>query len=245
MNKIKIAFLILLIMFVSGCKYRSSVVLELDGTVTEKVTITDTKENSKLTNDEYSKYLDSEISKNIKLINYGNYSYKEINNKDNYGLEFSKSYDSICSYFGETLFNQYVYKHIKCTESDEFITIENDTPIKTTQNMEDYSDPVDLTDIELSIKLPFSAYENNADVIMGKNEYIWKLGSSVSDDKSIKLVLSKEDMEEAYLQYQEMLRINKIKKIIKIGIFISFTVIGILVLTNSLYKKYKKNKLEY
>lgn len=243
MNKIKIVFLIVLITLVSGCKIRSNVNVLLDGKVTENVTITESKEGLNLSNKGYSNYIDGELKNFKTLIKYGNYDYKQINDKNNFGVQFEKKYDSICSYFQDTLFNQYIYKHISCKENDGFIIIENDTPILERYDEEGYSNPIDLSDVQLSISLPIRAAESNADN-ENKNTYTWNFDNTPSG-KNIYLKINKEEMKQANIDNQRELQKNKILKvvmviIILIGIFSSLGFVGL-----KLYKKYKENKLEY
>ena len=34
-----------------------------------------------------------------------------------------KTYDNVCDYFGNSAFNQYVYKYMDCTETDDYYEI--------------------------------------------------------------------------------------------------------------------------
>lgn len=243
MNKIKIIFLIVLIMVVSGCKIRSNVSVLLDGTVIEKVTITEEKDGLNLSDKSYSSYINSEIKNFKTIIEYGDYDYEEINNKNNFGVKFEKKYDSICAYFQDTLFNQYIYKHISCKEIDGFIVIENDTPILEMKNLEGYSNPPDLRNVRLSISLPVNASENNADK-ESENTYTWIFDNTPSG-KNIYLKINKEEIRQANIANEKDLQKNKILKVaiiiaIVIGVFISLAFIGL-----KLYKKYQENKLEY
>ena len=241
MNKIKIGLLVMLVLIVSGCKFRSNITIHPNGTVSENVTITENKDKSLKIN--YSEYIDEELNLRKPLIDYGNYEYKKINNDKSYGAEVYKKYDSVCSYFKDTLFNQYFYKHINCEENDSFIIVKNDTPFLTKNNNEDYSNLVDLSDAQLSITMPFKAYENNADEISG-NTYIWKFDYN-QEEKNIYLMISKNDLIEANKKAQSEEKKGKVLNVTKVVLIIISVFAVIMVVSLQLYKKYKANKLEY
>lgn len=243
MKKIKIIILIALVIIVSGCKIRSDVRVSVDGTVIEKVTLTETKEGSNLTDDEYSDYIDAEIKDSKRLINYGNYEYKKINNKNEFGATFTKKYDSICAYFQDTIFNQYIYKHISCKEDEVFIFIANDTPFIERKNKEDFSNPLDLSDVKLTISLPVEAQYHNADEVKGK-KYIWKFDDNTSG-KNIELKINKNDLKQAEIESQDLAKKKEVLNAVVIVIVLA-SILGIItVISFILYKKYKENKLEY
>ena len=106
-----------------------------------------------------------------------------------------------------SIFNQYFYKHIDCEEDDVFITIQNDTPFLTKNNEEDYSNPIDLSDVHLAITMPFRAYENNADEISG-NTYVWKFDNN-EEEKNFYLKIAKNDLIEAKEKMENQIKEKK------------------------------------
>lgn len=243
MNKFKIIIILILIMFVSGCKVRSNITVLADGTVEEKVIITEKKEGDTTSKVNYSKYIDGELDNYKALINYGNYNYEKIDNTESYGAEIYKKYNSICSYFQDTLFNQYIYRHIDCDEGDSFIVIANDTPFLEKNDIKDYSNPIDFDDIQLSITLPFNAFEHNADQVKD-NTYIWKFDNN-SKNKNIMLKINKNDLTEAKLNLEKQKEKENVIDIIKKGMVILIILVSIIYVVIVSYKKYKENKLEY
>lgn len=244
MNKKKIIFLLILMLFVSGCKVRCNINVSPDGSVIEKINITELKNSEYSSDFDYSKYIDEEIDYYMALIIYGNYNYKKINDNNSFGVEFNNSYDNICSYFQDTLFNQYFYRHINCEDNDDYIVIVNDTPFLEKHDDEDYSNPIDLNDIKLSISLPIKATENNADYVKD-NVYTWEFDENTSSDKSIYLKINKVSLEKNKIIVEKKEK-NKVIFSKVIYIFVVIIVLGVVVLIiNALYKKYKENNLEY
>ena len=243
MKKIKIIFLIALIIIVSGCKIRSNVEVLPDGTVIEKVTITETKEGNNLTEDEYSDYIEAELKDSKRLINYGNYKSKKINNKKQFGATFTKKHKSICAYFQDTIFNQYVYRHISCKEDEVFVFIANDTPFLERKDEEDFSNPLDLRDVKLTISLPVKAQYHNADEVKGKN-YIWKFDDNTTG-KNFELTINKNTLKQAEIENTNLIKKKEFLNTVVIVIIFASILAIITVIGFILYKKYIQNKIEY
>lgn len=238
----KIIILLLLIIMLSGCKINSNVELKKDGKVIENVTIITNIKNDASSKEELLSYINSELENYQSLIKYGNYKYEIIDNKNDIGVEFFKTYDSICSYFQNTIFNQYEYKHIKCSDEDDYIIIENDTPHNTT--CEDCLDNFDLGDIEISFKLPVEAYDNDAD-IQKENTYIWKFDKNTSESKTFKFKISKRDLESVKENYEAEQKLQKKISFAKITIIVLIALGLLFFIVCILYKKYRDNKLKY
>lgn len=234
----RIIMLLIFVLLLTGCTIKSNITILDDGKIKEEVTIT---EEADAFFGDANKVLDSYLSKYKTVLDFRKYENRKIIEEDKAGIVFSNSYDNICSYFQDTAFNQYVYKHIKCTEDDRYYIIENDTPY--IPYCSDCSDWPKLDDISLSIKLPFDVSEQNADEI-NENIYTWKYGKEVSD-KNFYLKISKRsfiEYEENILQEQKNKKRIK-KELIVIGIII--IVIILIGLGSFLRKKYQENKLEY
>lgn len=240
----KIIVLFLIIMFLNGCKVRSNIEVKETGKVKETVKIIVNPKEIDLTRKELLFSIENELKNYEAVIKYGNYKYKIIDREEEMGVEFFKTYDSICMYFQDTIFNQYKYKHIKCSEDEEYIMIENDTPCIKNCIGDDCIGSVDLSDVELALKLPVNAYENNADR-MSDNTYIWKFDNNTIESKSLKFKINKKELEISKENYR--LKKKNQETIIMVKIIIVIIIVaGILFfISNTLYKKYKNNKLEY
>lgn len=242
MKKYKFIIIILAVLFLSGCTVRSNVEVNYDGTVKENVKVL--VNNVMFKSDKYSEkqLIESSISNYRTALDYRNYTYEAEQGKELSGLNATKNHDDICSYFQDTIFNQYVYKHVKCTEDDYYYTIQNDTNyIPYCSNCSDW--PA-LDDVVFSIKLPILATENNADEV-NDSTYVWKYNKYSPDNKSFYLKISKSALKEYEEKYNKE---QKIKSIIKNSIMIVSIIVIFIILyliAKKLYKKNQENKLDY
>lgn len=242
MRKIKLVLTVLIItLLLSGCTVRSEVTVAPNGKTTENVQIlTDT---STFESDAYSKeeMIEFSMEQHLAALNYRDYSYETIVGDDLSGAEMNKTYDNICSYFQDTLFNQYVYHHMNCIENDYYYEISNDT--EYIPYCSDCSDWPALNDIEFKITLPIKAEEQNADEIDG-NTYIWRYDENTRD-KSFYLKISKSALEQSEVEYNANVSRKKTinTMLVVVGVVALLAIIGFVGVV--LYKKYQRNKLDY
>lgn len=242
MKKIKyILIMFIITIILSGCTIKSNVFVSYDGKTTEEVKVlTDSRV---FQSDKYSKQemIEFSMEEYLAALNFRKYDYKSVVGDNLSGAYINKTYDNICSYFQDTIFNQYVYHHVNCIENDYYYEIKNDT--NYIPYCSDCSDWPALDDVTLSITLPVSAEEQNADEIDGKT-YIWKYDKN-TNDKNFYLKISKSALKQNEIEYVENQKSKKtIKNIIIFGAIIVIIVI-IIIIGNILYKKYKENKLDY
>ena len=129
-----------------------------------------------------------------------------------------------------------------CTENDDYYEITNATDyIPYCSNCSDW--PA-LDDVTLSISLPVSATEQNADEINGTT-YIWKYDENTNDDKSFYLRISKSALEESEQRYNEEQENKKNRNTIITICVIAGIVIALGLIIIVLYTKHKKNKIDY
>lgn len=241
--KKKVMFLAILIMLflLTGCSVESEVEISYTGDVHEEVTILTNTIAFKNDNYTIKQMVESSISNYSAALDFRGYVSETIVGNEESGAKFSKEYKSICSYFQDTGFNQYVYKHIDCTEDDYYITIKNDTEyIPYCNNCSDWPS---LNNVILKLTLPIKAEEHNADNVDG-NTYIWKYDENTTN-KDFYIKIDKDAFEENKNEVEKQNKDNALRKniIIVVGIITLTTIlifIGII-----LYKKYKSNKLEY
>lgn len=239
---LKLVVVIFFVFILCGCDVRSDVTVNSDGTVIESVDVLDS--NSSFKSDKYSK--DEMISfalENYKtVLDFRKYSYVNIEGDSKSGVRSSKQYKNICKYFQDTAFNQYVYKHIKCVETDSYYEIYNDT--EYIPYCEDCSNWPRLDTVTLQLNLPIKADEHNADSV-NNNTYIWNFGKNAKENKSFRLKISKESLKQSHID--ETKRNDRIKtqgKIITIAIIMG-VIVGLFSLAMVLYKKYKENQIDY
>lgn len=241
MKKIKYLLIVICILLLTGCTVRSNITVEPYGIVSENVYLLNKTEY--LTSEKYSfeKLIDLMVKPYKNVLDLKQYSYTYEKGKELSGVKVYKNYDNLCSYFGNSALNQYVYKYMSCTENDYYYEIKNAT--EYIPYCAQCAEWPELGDVEFKIKLPISATEQNADEVDG-NTYIWKYDKNTKD-KNFYLKISKSALNESkknYIKNQEMKK-NR-SKIIIIGIIIG--VISLVVCTIIIfYKKYKKNSFDY
>lgn len=241
MKKIKIIILMfLMISLLTGCTVKSDITMNYDGSVKENVSVLNSSDIMG-SGEKLKQIVDNKIEKYKVVLDFKKYNYDYVENEKLSGAKFYKNYDSICSYFGNSAFNQYAYKYIDCAENDYYYEIKNVTSyIPYCPQCGNW--PA-LDDVELKITLPITAEEQNADEVDG-NTYIWRYNKDTAN-KDFYLKINKvslKENEEAYKQNLEN------KRRIRIGIIvatISIIILISIIAGRVLYKKYQSNKLDY
>lgn len=241
MRKIKYVLIVICILILTGCTVRDNVTVSPDGSVSENVYLLNKTEY--LTSEKYSfkELMDMMVKPYENVLNLKKYSYSYERSKSLSGVKVYKNYDNLCSYFGNSAFNQYVYKYMDCKENNYYIEIQNAT--EYIPYCSECAEWPELGDIEFKISLPVSAAEQNADEINGTT-YIWKYNKE-TQNKNFYLKVSKSALKESEREYFKNLERKKTRqKILIIG-----TIIGIVVLISVVaiiyYRKYKKNSFDY
>lgn len=240
MKKFKNIFIVLVLLFLSGCTINSDVIMDYSGKINEKVTFFVNTDNR--TEDEINNYFNNVIKNYSFGLNARNYSSNVKYDKDISKIEITNKYNNICEYFQKTIFSQYLYEHISCIETDKYFEIKNET--SHIDYCYDCLSWPPLNDVKFTIKLPIKATENNADYVKD-NVYTWEFDENTSSDKGIYLKINKNSLEENKILAEKK---EKTKTIFSkvIYIFVAIIVLGVIVLIiNGLYKKYKENNLEY
>lgn len=242
MKKSRFIIIILAMLFLSGCTVRSNVEVNYDGTVKENVKVLENNAIFKSNKYSQKQLIESSINNYKTALDYRKYTYEAEQGEKLSGLNATKTHDNICSYFQDTIFNQYVYKHVKCMEDDYYYTIQNDTNyIPYCSNCSDWPS---LDDVVLSIKLPVLATENNADEV-NDSTYIWKYNKYSPENKTFHLKISKSALKEYEEKYNKEQRMKSIIRysIIIVSIIVVFIILYLI--GKKLYKKNQENKLDY
>lgn len=243
MKKNKIVLFLFAAMFVlSGCTAKSIVDVDAYGKVSETVTVEGIADDISYDDEIVDKAIESSLSKYKAVLDFRGYSREKILDDKFAGAKLNKSYKNICSYFQDTAFNQYVFKHISCTETDDYYEIQNDTSY--IPYCSDCSDWPSLDDVSLTINLPVAALENNADEVKN-NSYIWRFDQYTNVNKSFYLKIDKSELTKR--EKKENLKNNILSgsRIVGIIIFLFVLLIAVISFTIKMYKKYKENKIEY
>lgn len=234
----KIIIFIIALLILSGCTIKSNISVNYDGSVKEEVYLLSSNES--LEND-YKKIVDNKITSYKSILDVRKYKYTYEKGKELSGAKVYKSYDNICSYFSNSAFNQYVYKYIKCEETDEYFEISNASDY--IPYCPECGNWPALDDIEYKVVLPTPATEQNADKIDGST-YIWKYDKNTKD-KNFYLKISKNDLKKYEKEYKaNLVKQKTVRKIVLVSVLI-----GVLILLGitglMLYRKNQKNKLDY
>ncbi len=242
MKKIKIILLIIITFIISGCSVDSFVEMNYDGSVTENVKVLDDNSNFEVSSYDKKTQIEFALENYIGILDFKNYTYDTLVGKKQSGAKITKKYDNICDYFEDTAFNQYVYKSIKCEESNDYYEIYNYT--NYIPYCEGCSDWPRLENVKFSIKLPIRAAESNADDVDGTT-YLWKYDKNTFKDKEFYLKINKKDLEENKIKIEKELKIKRIiKQVVTIFSVLIFIFLLIFIILKFI-KKYKDNKLEY
>lgn len=240
MKNIKRILVLLIIIVLTGCSANASIIVDEQGKVKEEVDVLIPSELISNKKDRIESYINNAISSFKPVLDRRGYSTSIINNPDgNSGAHVYNTFDNICKYAENTIFSQYLYKNIECTEEDEYYELKSAT--EHIKYCSDCNDWPAIENVNLKITLPIKAEESDADEISG-NTYIWRYDEDTLDSKTLYLKISKEKLKESEkkLKKQTNLKNITIKVIVIVMIIASF-----LIIFSKLYKKYKNNNLEY
>ena len=237
MKKTKILILLILLVLLCGCNIKEKVVVDPYGKVSQEVTVPIV--SSGIKESSIKDYTETILDQYKTVLNVRKYTYDVEYGKTTSNIIFKNSFDSICEYVKNTVFSQYIYKHIECIEDDEYITIENVT------DHIDYcgacADWPSLDDVTYSITLPVKSVEDDADMVNNKT-YTWKFDKNTTADKEIYLKISKKDLATNLKAYEKgEQRKDVLKKVLLIVIVIGILAGGFVV-AKVLYKKYEENR---
>ncbi len=241
-NKIKyIIQSFFLLILLTGCTIKADIVVNYDGSVVESVKVLSYNDLFGKNNENLKHVVDTKINQNKTILEYKNYSYDYEYGKELSGAKVYKNYNSICNYFGNSAFNQYVYKYMECTENDYYYEIKNAT--EYIPYCIECGDWPALDDVELRISLPASAEEQNADEV-DKTTYIWKYDKDTRN-KNFYLKINKNSLKESEEKYNKTKKIKKAGKRIIIIAIIVIVIFGIFTIYKLLKKKYNENSFDY
>lgn len=240
MKSIKRILVLLIIVALTGCSANASIIVDERGKVKEEVDVLIPSELISNKKDRINSYINTAISSFRPVLERRGYSTSIINNpSDNSGAHVYNTFDNICEYAENTIFSQYLYKNIECTEEDEYYELKS-----TTEHIKYCSDCNDwpaIENVNLKITLPIKAEESNADEING-NTYIWKYDKYTDDSKTFYLKINKEKLRKNEVKLKKQNKFKNIGLRIVISVVI---IIFVLIIFSKLYKKYKNNNLEY
>lgn len=181
----KSLLLIIIILFITGCKAECDLIINRDLTVKEKIIIT---EKNKVIYS-YAPRLDNYINRQreematyYKLANYKINSFYKV---DTAGVAGECIYNDVNDLVANSLLNNF-YEGMTIVENDDIITMEfsaisGGSPFLVNKGNE-IGEPL-FTEIIISLTLPFKVISHNAIVVdVSKNKYSWYYNSSNPSD---------------------------------------------------------------
>lgn len=204
----RIIIYLVCILLLSGCTAENNITMNYDGTTSEKIDIINNNENIKYGNKSIEDSISLFLKKYETALKVGKYGTDIHVGENQSGVKISRSYDDICSFVNQTIFSQYVYDKFDCIENDYYYEIKSvGNAIKNTDRYDTWLAP---DTIKISINLPVSAEEQNADEING-NTYIWKYDENATD-KNFYLKISKSALKQNEEEYLQNIEKKKYKK---------------------------------
>lgn len=227
----KIILILFILIFLSACTATSNIEVDKEGKVTEEVVLSENKSNFSS-----DSYIESMINSYLELYDYDleNYSYEDISDDNYLKIKLKRSYDDICSYFTESSFTKKALSNVSCQELNNTYEIKaNINSLSCDGNC--LEGPL-VDNIEFSLKLHEAAVFENANESEG-NLYMWHI--SEGNLSNINLIINKINAQNINNEEKSSNNlILNISIILCVLLFILFIIVH-------LYRKYKKNKLEY
>ena len=227
----KIILILFILIFLSACTATSNIEVDKEGKVTEEVVLSENKSNFSS-----DSYIESMINSYLELYDYDleNYSYEDISDDNYLKIKLKRSYDDICSYFTESSFTKKALSNVSCQELNNTYEIKaNINSLSCDGNC--LEGPL-VDNIEFSLKLPEVAVFENANESEG-NLYMWHIREG--ELSNINLIMNKINTQNINNEEKSSNNlILNISIILCVLLFILFIIVH-------LYRKYKKNKLEY
>lgn len=225
----RILVLIVFMIILSGCE--ANVTLNIDKNNNVNQTIKISQDNSILGNvgQNYSEYindaLDYNSAKNI------DYNRKDFHDDEKFGTIFTKKNTNICSELKSSYFSSFFYE-MDCDETDSYYNVSAKTSYTYCPSDSSYCS--DVEKVTITINLPEKAIFDDADMVEG-NKYTWIYDRQEEGTLTLKFKKYK---------VNDILNSNNkdLASVLGVVIIIIF-VISIAVFV--LFKKYKKNRIEY
>lgn len=226
---LKILIVTFVIFGFTGCTADVSLKLDKNNNLKQTIKISEDIELLDEYNISYKKYIDEKIN----YVRAGNNKYKRNDFRDDttFGTVYTKESNDICKELKTSYFSNF-FETMKCEAYDDYYDISAKTSYIYCPPDASYCS--DAKEVKLSLELPEKAIDDDADYIEG-NKYTWVYDSSKIGSLNVKIKRYKE---------------NIIKKVSSDKTLSSISLIAIVILVVGLtvavlFKKYKKNKIEY
>lgn len=175
MNKIKYFAIIILVLFMTGCKGTYDITIEDDLTVKEQINVLLNKNSNSL--DKIDALLKSNKNDNSK------YSIEDLNNQIR--IKYEKSYSSIKEYLSSSILYNEVFDNYLYDNDKNSISIVNMAKLnKNDSNSNNISNSLDLGDIKIRLNSKLDISAANYDEI-DENYYVWNIDDNTSNKNII------------------------------------------------------------
>ncbi len=218
----KFMLIIIIILFLCGCSANIQVEISKDGSVNEKVIIS--QENFSNAEEVADNYID--IYKDT--LESEDYEYLNESTDNTSKVVISKEYLDICDYFSKSIFIKDQISDLSCKKENNIYKI-----LFNFQSFECVDDCLEgnlYDDALLTIKLPTIAVYSNADEVEG-NSYVWRFTGN--ELKRVNLELKNSDLKGFLTNGKGVIYI------------VVFSVIIILLIVFILIRKHKMTKIDY
>lgn len=224
---------VLIVMFIifgfTGCTADVSLKLDKNNNIKQTIKIS---ENIGLLNEyemSYKQYIDNKIDYN--RANNNKYIRNDFKDDSSFGTIYTKESNDVCKELKSSYFSNF-FEDMECDVYDDYYDISAKTPFVYCPPDADYCS--DVKEVKLSLELPEKAIDNDADYIEG-NKYTWVYDTTKIGTFNVKVKRYKGNI------------INKVSnnKNLQLVTAILGSVLFISLIIIILYKKYKKNRIEY
>lgn len=207
MKKYKIVLLIVILLSLTGCSFEYNIKIDTN-TISEEniVYIPNTdKNNIKL---EVEKLVSKYTGPTNSL---GMYKQSVIENNNNFGMSYKKTYDTLNDYNNSLSFSI-------CYDNYKLIKEKDKIVISTSKRFNCFNKYSELDDVTINIDSSLEVESSNADEVNG-NIYTWNINKSNADNKPINIVL-KPNTEQKEKQRQLSVVLLVIAAFILLGIIV-------------------------
>ena len=240
MKKIKVILILLVLVILSGCSVNANITMNEKGNIKEEIKVLTPSSIISNKKSRIDSYVKTAIESYKPVINRRKYSTSVVNNpKGDSGALLTNNHDNICKFIENTIFSQYLYNNIECTDDEDYYEVKSTSKhIKYCANCTDWPE---INEVNLKITLPVKADESDADEVSG-NTYVWRYDENTGDDKTLYLRVSKKKIKDNEIKLKKQRKTRMVVlKIIVLIVLLS----AIIFIFSKLYKKYKNNNLEY
>lgn len=231
----KFIFVIFAFIILSGCSANVNLNIDDKNNVTENIYLYEPNEvasENEMTKDEF---IDStyDFYRSEKISSYK--SSRKYNDSD-FGMEFSKTSNGVCNAFKTSAFSDFFDK-FECNEDSDYYEIKAESNYMKCPS--DSSECFFTDEVILEITLPENAISSNADIIEN-NKYTWKYLKD--NDANFNLKIKKYNVDNTEYKKKENNKNNSKGNLVIIIVIITLVLV---IISFMLYKKIRKNKLEY